>query len=450
MAMCALTSARVREKALFNPSWNTDQLSQPISEIFYQAVRDNIPHDDTPPQSLNLMRTYALLALTAIQYGHTRHMLAYLGRYHALVAIDGLHDEANWPSQLGIIELEERRRLFWSMYTLDVFSAIVWWDIGSVRVREQQYSVQYPTELDDALIDDFGYRADATSPVQSGASGVPSSWLKGWNTTTDLWRILEHATMKTKGNRTSIRSLLDRRAGLNDPFPAIVMQNYLDELYQSLPECFKGTSEITCDPARYVMMNAFCNFLIISSDRYSFQAANITATIQLLRMVLLTSESNSIEERCRVVSEVVDAFMHVPVAYLRAISSPLLQHLAAIGSVLRGVLSGPLDEYQYYEVRTVLLCLAQLLENLQHGPHSESVVQKLRTLVHQIDVQMTPRSHEQSVSESALSPAGEKSSPLTHSGSRRRTQTRESSSIQVSADFLLDWPWKSSFVEFTT
>ena len=87
----------------------------PPSETFYDAAIDHIPHDDAAAQSLDLMRTYALLALTSIQYGNTRHLQAYLGKYHTLVEVDSLHDESKWPKNLGNVELEERRRLVSSL-----------------------------------------------------------------------------------------------------------------------------------------------------------------------------------------------------------------------------------------------------------------------------------------------------------------------------------------------
>jgi hypothetical protein len=37
--------------------------------------------------------------------------------------MDGLHDEANWPKDIGIVEIEERRRLvsYMSFYRPDGF-----------------------------------------------------------------------------------------------------------------------------------------------------------------------------------------------------------------------------------------------------------------------------------------------------------------------------------------
>ena len=87
-------------------------------------------------------------------------------------------------------------------------------------------------------------------------------------------------------------------------------------------------------------------------------------------MVLFTTEGATIEQRCHIASELLDGFRKVPVAYLRAISSPLvrakqhvrnvgliirqLHHLAGIGSILGSVFEEPLSESSYFRVRTVL------------------------------------------------------------------------------------------------
>lgn len=66
----------------------------------------------------NCMRACATLAITNIQFGQMRLFHQNLSRYHAIVAMDGLHNEANWPKDIGIVEVEERRRLV-SWYALD-------------------------------------------------------------------------------------------------------------------------------------------------------------------------------------------------------------------------------------------------------------------------------------------------------------------------------------------
>ena len=112
MAVCALVSARVRDQALFNPTWDIRELSEVQSETFHDvAIQACADMDLEKTQNLDTLRACALLALTAIQYGRIREMQAHLGKYHAFVAVDGLHDESNWPQGIGIVETEERRRL---------------------------------------------------------------------------------------------------------------------------------------------------------------------------------------------------------------------------------------------------------------------------------------------------------------------------------------------------
>ncbi|KAH7357460.1 fungal-specific transcription factor domain-containing protein [Pyrenochaeta sp. MPI-SDFR-AT-0127] len=388
MAACALSSARVTDNAVTNMVWDHQNLLSTSSDVFYEAAIGALPTTETPKQSLDLMRAYALLSLAAIQNGKTRDMQAYLGRYHALVAMDGLHDEENWPRDLTVVELEERRRLYWSMYTLDIFFSVVFDSMA--RSREQQSNVRYPTELDDAFFDNTGYRGDYQSPINCSSPSnhvSPDSWLHGYNIITDLWRLIEHVTVKLQRHTKRKRSYLEITADF-ETFPsAATIQVEIDRIYYNLPRHFLVTEEMSGDRTK---------------DLYGFQAANITATVQLLRMVLLASEENTVEQRCRVVSEVVNAFMQIPISYLRAISSPLLHHLRGIGSILGGVLEESLNSYQYQQVRTVLLSLAQLLENLDFGNHSVQSAQKLRDLVTRIDHHMALRVDKDSTASDAL------------------------------------------------
>jgi hypothetical protein len=134
-------------------------------------------------------------------------------------------------------------------------------------------------------------------------------------------------------------------------------------------------------------------------------------------MMLFASGGGSIEDRCKIASEVIDAFTHIPVEYLRAISSPLLHHLAGIGSILGSVFEEPLSEHAYEQVRVVLLALAQLLENLEHGIHATKSAQRLRDLVAQIDNYMN-------------------------------TQRDQSSKVpsKLANEIMDEWPWNLDFM----
>jgi hypothetical protein len=172
------------------------------------------------------------------------------------------------------------------------------------------------------------------------------------------------------------------------------------------------------------------------SDRYGFQAANITATVQLLRMMLFASGGGTIEERCRIASEVVDAFTRIPVAYLRAISSPLLHHLAGIGAILGSVLEEPLSDIAYQQVRVVLLSLAQLLENLDHGIHSAISAQRLRNLVEQIDGHWNQlHIFTEGGPDSQLRPTDQDYQVSQHPDAPRTIPS------QLTTNLFDDWPW---------
>jgi hypothetical protein len=145
------------------------------------------------------------------------------------------------------------------------------------------------------------------------------------------------------------------------------------EMYNELPAIFKSTRPPTND---------------ISKDLYSFQAANIVATVQLVRMVLFTIKRSSVEEKCKIASEVMMVFANIPVSYLRAISSPLLLHLAGIGILLGSTIYERLSESAYGHLRTVLLEFATLISDLEHGLHykvCESPSDKLRAQITILD-----------------------------------------------------------------
>ncbi|KAJ4151413.1 hypothetical protein LMH87_012114 [Akanthomyces muscarius] len=375
MAVCALVSGRVRDGAVSNVKWDMSPLYAIKPDIFYEEAKLQLVSLMTE-SDIDVIRAHATLAITAIQEGKIRDVHMHLGIYHTLIAMDGLHDESNWPRDIGIIEREERRRLFWSMYTLDIYSAVVWGSV--IRCREHQSNVAYPVEADDELIDDSGIIGHTVLPRDvgpicnsPGTDGV-DCWLYGWNFITDLYRVLEHALAGFQGRRCQVT----RSAFLRDIFKedATVARRTVQakvlHKYHSLPESFKYTPQMTYN---------------INTDRFGFQAANITATVQLLRIVLLAVDGATVEERCEIASDVVGAFTSVPVAYLLSIGAPLLYHLGGIGTILASVTEEALNLVDYERIRHVMRSLAQLLENLEVIQHGASASKRLRTLVSHID-----------------------------------------------------------------
>ncbi|KKY20804.1 putative c6 transcription factor [Phaeomoniella chlamydospora] len=373
MAACALASARVRDGAVYSPRWDVAQLQQPPSEVFFAVAEQAIPPD-----------------YTSIYSNHN-----ILRIFFTLCDIGGLHDESNWPKNVGFVELEERRRVIWSMYTLNVYTSVIW--AGIMRVREGQADVAYPTEVDDEMFDDNGIKPTEPTSATVSRQGSPTSanapatkencWISGWNFTTDLYRILEHAcnNFRSRRSRQHHETFLCDIFGDVNASQASVLQS-INTMYANLPPRFKHTNPINLDT---------------TEDRFGFQAANITATMQLLRMVLFAVGGGTLDQKCQIASDVINSFLNIPIAYLRAISTPLLHHLAGIGQILGSVFEEPLCERDYMQVRTVLLSMAQLLANLDVGlSPDERASEKVRAQVARIDDYMaTLRHHDHSIRE---------------------------------------------------
>lgn len=235
------------------------------------------------------------------------------------------------------------------MYTLDVFSAIVW--DGCIHFQEGHAKVGYPSAGDGEPVD-----------------GV--HWIVGWNFTTDLYRILEHELGRLR-SRSSKFADLGRPRTTWDGF-STSSQDFVNDLYSALPGVFKQLQPATGDPGR---------------DIYGFQAANIQATIALLRMVHLSvdHEKVDLEKKCSVASDVLSIFHQVPKPYLRAISTPLVYHIGGIGTILGSVMEGPLSHSSCLRVRDLLLSMADLLDGLEAFLHrSAGTGQSIRQLASRI------------------------------------------------------------------
>ncbi|KAK6008324.1 hypothetical protein QM012_000227 [Aureobasidium pullulans] len=426
--MCALSSARVRDGALYTGKWDANLLKSPSSEELFQAARQAIPADAALSQDFDYMRAYALLAITSIQYGDTPRMNYYLGLYHSFVAVGMLQDENNWPAGIGHVEIEERRRLFWSMYTLDIFSSIIWG--GFAKSREACFNVCYPAECDDEYFSE-------SNPVTAGNIHTGPSWVKGWNFVTDLYRILEHAVdrlgnLRNPVQRTpSVMSYIDQ----GSPRQSSVLTNIMT-LYEQLPPIFKTTQPLTGR---------------LEKDLFGFQAANIAASLQLVRMVLFTTDNSTVDQKCQIASEVINGFASVPVAYLRAISSPLFHHLAGIGSIMGSAFENGLTESSYRRVRSVLLDLANLLANLEVDLYcAAGTSDKLRTQVSRIDEFMKiQRSVDASGTAGGLTPWTHHSengllSPGLHT-QQHLAMSENSPQIHFPAELFENWSWAFDF-----
>ncbi|KAK3307781.1 uncharacterized protein B0T15DRAFT_84948 [Chaetomium strumarium] len=413
MAACALASARIRDGAPASARAGAGAGREPAEmppEIFFAAAEEALPKDILQCHDFDYLRGYALLALTSIQDAKIAAMHKYIGYYFTMLAINQWHDESNWPTGLHASEREERRRLYWSIYTLDVYSSIIW--DGCIHFQESHARVEYPT--------------GQTDLEDSSSSTEPAHWIVGWNFTTDLYRILEHTVSRLRCRSSRFNWLGD--SATTGSF-SVSSQVRVAELYAVLPDVFKHLQPATGDPER---------------DIYGFQAANIQATMALLRMAYLSLDVDiDLEKKCSVVSDVLSTFHQVPKPYLRAISTPLIYHIGGIGIILGSVMEGPLSESSCRRVRDLLLSMAVLLESLEAFLHrSAGAGQRLRNLASRLEEYINLRSTTHPGQTAAVAGPSELQDALPSSGWEGSAGVADlSPQFQLPDDLFEDWTW---------
>jgi hypothetical protein len=431
MAACALASARARDGAVFDDGKLPKYGLERQSEIFYSGAACAILKDFNKAQGLGYLRACGLLAVTAIQYGQIASMHQYLGHFCTLSAMQQFHDEAQWPQNITMVEREESRRLYWAMYNLDVLVGVVF--NGVLKFQETSANVRYPTEVDDEMI----------MPT-SCSSGSEGNWLRGWNVTTDLYRILEHTTKQVRSSRQGLktdRAPVTHLLGPERFNQALVTEGIL-RLYSSLPARFKDYSiPVTGNPAE---------------DVYGFQAANIQATFQLARMTLCSIDNeNDVHQKCAVAEDLLAAMHSICPRFLTVMSTPLVYHLGGIGHMLGSVVESSFTEAAYQRARTSLISLGDLLENLESGLQPTVGASKgLRLQIAKVDAHMLAQRSSSSYASSAVNPSpmtgsfpsGQRSVFTQHQPPLGQTyhglsMQTSASQYQVPQEVISGWPW---------
>jgi hypothetical protein len=204
----------------------------------------------------------------------------------------------------------------------------------------------------------------------------------GLEFTTNLYLALERASNRLRSHDVGVDDRIDIAAIFAMPaFSSSTVLASINTYYVALPAHFKTFSPPTGDRDR---------------DIFGFQAANIQATLLLLRMVFLRGDDDDdrsgppdVQLKCNVAAELLAVFQTIPTAYLRGISTPLIYHLAGIGTILGSVMEGPLSEAGYQKAKGMLLSIADLLERLESGLSRTAHISKgLRKQVARIDEYM--------------------------------------------------------------
>lgn len=246
MSMCALSACRVN---MGSDAATSDTLYGIDPDYYLDEALGIVRSSEAMPRDIEFLQTIGLICMAALEIGNASLLHEYLGIYHTVVAEQGLWDERRWPARISDVEKEERRRLFWHMYRLEVHMSMI---MGhAVRCPELQAMVHYPSMTD----------PDAS---------MAHEWLSGWNFVTDLYRALEHlltrfrirlfpAIRDQKSRSLSTVFLVD-----HDLDKSILEPLYVT--YRNLPDRFTAAAPMSLDKAR---------------NRCGFQAANIICTYQV-------------------------------------------------------------------------------------------------------------------------------------------------------------------------
>lgn len=360
VAMCALSAQHAQQGSLFEADKPPD-LAADAQPYLTDAM--NLVMEQQPPDVLNLefVRACGFLALFGIQTGNRSMIHKYLGMYHGVCARFSLHDESQWGlhdesehvDDMGVCELETKRRLYWAMYKLEVHSACV---LGHmIRLPENQANVDYPA----------GLHHPAFVP---GRDGDYEDWFAGWNTTTDLYRIFEHALIEFRSSRR-------RRVSTNPPREPTenhsLYQRLLETQARALPQ-FDRVHDKSTDSGK---------------NRCGFQATNILFTIHMIRMFLATGSPVRMLEAAEVL---LDSVKKIPIAYIRASGVRLLQELAGTGLML-GV-EATRTSTSFTEAQNLINVQTALAEFLEVGAASNEaammLAKRLRDQINQISLHL--------------------------------------------------------------
>ncbi|EXJ82511.1 hypothetical protein A1O3_06324 [Capronia epimyces CBS 606.96] len=352
MSMCALSAYRITSGATFSTR-NIDEDLHP--NIYLDEALAAIPGNFGESLDFEYLQAVGIICLNARERGNAPLLQQFLGLYHGAVAEPGFYDERRWPSSISVIEREERRRLYWHMYRLEVHTSLV---LGhAVRCPELQSAISYPMLPDQDFTE----------------SAADSEWLSGWNFITDIYRGIEHLISYFKSGRTLAsqenRSLSTAFLLDYDPQEKILMP--LAVALSNLPSRFKRARGISRD---------------VRQNRCGFQAANIICTYQLMRMLSFTANDMTFHKACETALELIEEISAIPLEYLRAMGLAMLQELAGFGHILSSFIKKELPRSDYQHLRTVMLCMSELLENLASCLSAAAEAgRRLRAYVEEID-----------------------------------------------------------------
>ncbi|RDL39321.1 Uncharacterized protein BP5553_03661 [Venustampulla echinocandica] len=293
MALCAVSSQTVALNAVFDNTLLEGLPSHDSTKYYSEAV-SKMPVHIPQSQDLDYLRSFGLLAVYSLRRGDHSDLHRYLGLYHALVAQNGFHDEGRWPSDISMSDADDRRRLFWCVYRLEIHSACV---LGHmVRMPESQISVLYPR-------------------ITPAMEPETRAWTAGWDYITDLFRLLEYAifSLREGKNRKPVFAVL-----CNRPSPTTLCDS-LAQLKASKPRILLGLSERDSG---------------FQSNRCKYMAVQIACTETLVNIMALLYCQAPAREVIDIAESFLEEVTKAPLIIFKVASSQIVHQLLGVGHML--------------------------------------------------------------------------------------------------------------------
>ncbi|KAI6782646.1 uncharacterized protein J7T54_003659 [Emericellopsis cladophorae] len=324
MALCAVSAQTTALDAVFESAL-LDGPPVPDCDRYFSEAVSKIPERFVQAQDLDYLRSFGLLAVYSLRRGNHGDLHRYLGLYHASVAQNGFHDESRWPDDISMSEVDDRRRLFWCVYRLEIHSACVLGHV--VRLPEAQVSVLYPR----------------ITPAMDPETHI---WTAGWDYITDLFRLLEYAIFCLHGCKTR-KPLL---AVLSDrPSPTTLLDS-LTRLKASKSRILLGLGDADND---------------FQSNRCKYMAVQITCTEALVSIMALLYCQAPAHEVMELAERFLEEVTRAPLIIFKVASSQIVHQLLGVGHMLSN--ASRFDNGRHRsEAKRLIAFLGDLVRNLEH------------------------------------------------------------------------------------
>lgn len=188
--------------ALSNGSRATSDLES--FEDQWKATIDAILNENT----MATLQALILAQIYCVQKGDLTRLLTYKGLSMTLSARLGLH-QSQKRFALGTLTSETRKKVFWTLYTVDSFTAVT---LGLPKqLKDDDVHCEYPVDADDEYVTERGFQ-----PTLPGESTKLSSALALFRAARILSKVLEEVFPAKASYDLSMKTL----AGLSDELDA--------------------------------------------------------------------------------------------------------------------------------------------------------------------------------------------------------------------------------------